>query len=123
MMNEPPLFETHDYVIGGKLVVGKAILEDSFAEMLNHDVDARDKIKTELIHQMAKYILENKLVEFTQMKDPVTFKTRIAVRAYLAPDEQVKILRLANKIAQESEDEYGTMARRKTNEKDQEEGS
>jgi len=99
MMNEPPLFQTYEYIIGGKMVVGKAILEDSFAEMLNHDFDARDRIKTELIHQMAKYILENKLVEFTQMKDPVTFKTRIAVRAYLAPDEQVKILRLANKIA------------------------
>jgi hypothetical protein len=96
-INEPE-FQTYDYVIGGKLVVGRAVMEDEYAELMKTDFDARDRIKTKLIHDMAQYILENNLVEFTQMKDPITYKTQIAVRAYLAPNDQVKILRLANKV-------------------------
>jgi len=97
MINEP-IFTAYDYVIGGKLVVGKAILEDDFAQLMKTDYHARDRIKQKLIQDMAQYILENKLVEFTQLIDPITFKTQIAVRAYLAPDDQVKVLRLANKV-------------------------
>ena len=93
-----PIFTTHDYVIGGKLVVGRAIMEDDFAKMMKTDYDARLQIKQKLIHEMAQFILENNLVEFTQMKDPITYKTHVAVRAYLAPDDQVKILRVANKV-------------------------
>jgi hypothetical protein len=97
MMNDP-VFETHDYVIGGKMVVGRAVMEDEYSELMRTDFDARDRVKQKLIQDMAQYILENNLVEFTQMKDPITFKTQIAVRAYLAPNDQVKILRLANKV-------------------------
>lgn len=97
MMNEP-LFETHDYIIGGKMVVGRTILDESYSQLMNTDQEARDRVKSELIHQMAQYILENQLVEFTQQDDPLTFRKHIAVRAYLAPNDQVKILRLANKI-------------------------
>jgi hypothetical protein len=43
-------------------------------------------------------MIENKLVEFTQSDSMVDGSKRIAIRAYLAPDEQVKILRVANKI-------------------------
>lgn len=93
-----PEFHTYDYVIGGKMVVGRAIMEDEYAELMKTDYDARDRIKTKLIHDMAQYILENNLVEFTQINDPVTYKTHITVRAYLAPNDQVKILRLANKV-------------------------
>lgn len=91
-------FTTHDYIIGGKLVVGKAIMDESFAVLMKTDLEARMELKKKLIHDMATYMLENDLVEFTQMKDPLTFKTAVMVRAYLAPNEQVKILRLANKI-------------------------
>jgi hypothetical protein len=55
-------------------------------------------VKEKLIHEMASYMLENNLVEFTHHDDPMTMRRRIAVRAYLAPNDQVKILRLANKV-------------------------
>lgn len=93
-----PEFHTYDYVIGGKMVVGKAILDESYSQLMNTDQEARDRVKSDLIHQMAQFILENKLVEFTQQDDPLTFRKHIAVRAYLAPNDQVKILRLANKV-------------------------
>jgi hypothetical protein len=91
-------FQTYDYAIGGKMVVGKVNLSDNFREMIeNGDDDAKRQIKSSLIHQMAEFMLENKLVEFTQMQDH-TGNKHIMVRAYLAPDDQVKILRVANKI-------------------------
>lgn len=98
MLSNEPLFETYDYAIGGKMVVGRAILEDTFAEILGRDVDAAKRIKEKLAHDIATFMLENQLFEFTQFKDPIEYKTHVAVRAYIAPNDQVKILRLANKI-------------------------
>lgn len=97
MMNEP-IFTAHDYAIGGKMVIGKVILDDTYSHLMMTDHEARMKVKQDLVHQMAEYILQNNLVEFTQMDDPITFRKQVAIRAYLAPNDQVKILRLANKI-------------------------
>lgn len=91
-------FQTYDYTIGGKLVVGRAVLDESFSQLMNTDHEARMMVKKKLIMDMAEYILENNLVEFTQMNDPLTFRKHITVRAYLAPNDQVKILRTVNKI-------------------------
>lgn len=97
-ITEPVDFQTYDYVIGGKMVVGKAVLQDSFAQLMLSDADARLELKKKLISDMAQFILENNLVEFTQLDDPLSFKKTVMVRAYLAPNDQIKILRLANKI-------------------------
>lgn len=103
MLNDPK-FETYDYAIGGKMVVGRAVMEQSFLELMqNGDHDAKQNIKKSLVSQLAEYMLENNLVEFTHQKgfpNPHTFQeqTVVMVRAYLAPNDQVKILRLANKI-------------------------
>ncbi len=92
-------FETYDYAIGGKMVVGRAEMDESYTMLLQDgDKDAVKYIKEKLIHDMAQFMLENNLVEFTHVDDPMTFRRRIAVRAYLAPNDQVKILRLANKV-------------------------
>jgi len=94
-----PIFQSYDYAIGGKMVVGRAEMDESYTILLqNGDEDAVKHIKEKLIHDMAQYMLENNLVEFTHVDDPMTFRRKIAVRAYLAPNDQVKILRLANKI-------------------------
>lgn len=97
MMNDP-IFTTHDYIIGGKLVVGRAVMEESFATLANTDHEARMHIKKKLVMDMAEYMLENNLVEFTQQDDPMTLRKTVYVRAYIAPNDQVKILRLANKV-------------------------
>ena len=93
------VFQTHEYIIGGKMVVGRAEMDESFTLMLQDgDKDAVKHVKEKLIHDMATYMLENNLVEFTHYDDPLSMRRKIAVRAYLAPNDQVKILRLANKI-------------------------
>ena len=99
MFQSEPKFDTYEYAIGGKMVVGRAIMTDSYKLMIEDgDKEAVDRLKSDLIHQMAQFILENKLVEFTHYDDPITFNRQVAVRAYLAPDSQVKILRTVNKI-------------------------
>lgn len=97
-MYQEPDFKTYDYIIGGKMVVGRASMEHSYAAQMNSDVEFRNEVKKKLIMDMAQFMLENNLVEFTQYDDPLTFGKQIAVRAYLAPNDQVKILRLANKV-------------------------
>ena len=98
-MMSDPIFQTHDYAIGGKLVQGKAIMDESYSELLRSgDAEAKRNIKKTLVIQMAEFMLENNLVEFTQQDDPLTFRKAIMVRAYIAPNDQVKILRLANKV-------------------------
>lgn len=92
-------FETYDYAIGGKMVVGRAEMDESFSMMLQDgDATAVMQVKEKLTRDMIKHILENKLLEFTYYDDPITFRRHLTVRAYLAPNDQVKILRLANKL-------------------------
>lgn len=92
-------FETYEYAIGGKMVKGITEMSESY-RMLMEDNDrlAIESVKIELMQQMARYMIENNLVEFTYQDDPFTLKRKIAVRAYLAPNDQVKILRLSNKV-------------------------
>lgn len=87
-------FEAHDYAIGGKMVVATCHINE--LELLSNKI--KDMVRHELIHQMANYILENKLVEFTQHQDPIHMKTVVRARCYLAPNDQVKILRSVYKV-------------------------
>ena len=99
MISGETVFETHEYIIGGKMVVGRAEMDEAFTMMLQDgDSDAVKHVKEKLIHDMATYMLEHQLVEFTHFDDPLSLRRKIAVRAYLAPNDQVKILRLANKV-------------------------
>jgi uncharacterized membrane protein YhfC len=96
-MYHEPDFQTYDYTIGGKLVVGRAVLAESYQDLMMSDKEARQQVKEKLISDMAQYMLENNLVEFMQQKN-VDMTTTVVVRAYLAPNNEIKILRLANKI-------------------------
>ena len=92
-------FQTYDYAIGGKMVVGRSVVSDDFWSLIqNGQKNAKHKLKLDLAQQMAVFMVENNLIEFTSSDDPATGNKWIAVRAYIAPDDQVKILRVANKI-------------------------
>jgi hypothetical protein len=98
-MMSQPTFQAHDYVIGGKMIVGRAEMDESFRMIVEHGPQqAVMMIKEKLTRDLVTYMLENKLVEFTHHDDPITLRRQLAVRAYLAPSDQVKILRLANKV-------------------------
>lgn len=93
-------FDTYEYPIGGKMVTGTVTITDTYDSLIiNGDKSAVEEIKRDLAHQMAKYMLENKLVEFTHYSDPILGNKTIRIRAYLAHDEDIKILRVYKKLA------------------------
>ena len=86
-------FEQKDYAIGGKMVTGTAVLPDAYVVQAKNDHEFREHVRKTLVSKLAEAILENRLVEINQVKDPLMGNTKLFVRAYLAPDDQVKILR------------------------------
>jgi hypothetical protein len=94
-----PIFETYDYAIGGKMVVGRAEMSDSYRLMMEDgDAAVIMQLKEKLTRDMVTFMMENKLVEFTHRDDPITMHRQLMIRAYLAPSDQVKILRLAKQL-------------------------
>ena len=88
-------FQTNvqEFDIGGKLL--------TVSYRLNHiltqnflDGNYREEVKKEMAEFMARYILENNLAEFTSMDDPLSQTKILNMRCYLAPNDQVKILRV-----------------------------
>jgi hypothetical protein len=94
-----PQFTSWEYAIGGKMVVGRAEMSEDYRRMMEDgDEWAIKSVKEKLVRDLVHHILENRLVEFTHHDDPITFSRKIAVRAYLAPSDQVKILRLSKQL-------------------------
>jgi hypothetical protein len=91
-------FTSYDYAIGGKMVVGTHTMTEMEAVELLDTIGGKAMIKKSLIDQLASHILENKLAEFTMTEDHARATRTFRVRAYLAPNDQVKILRTAYKI-------------------------
>jgi hypothetical protein len=85
-------FETEDYAIGGQMLVVKIELDN--LDTLIDTEDYRQHIRQKLAMQLALAMLDNALVETTAMQDPGTGRRTIAARCYLAPRDQVKILRV-----------------------------
>ena len=99
MITDDATFEVYGYAIGGKMVVGKAEMSEEFKVMMEDgDATAIMQVKEKLTRDMVHFIMENKLVEFTHYDEPTLGKRHIAIRAYLAPSDQVKILRLSKQL-------------------------
>ena len=82
-----------DHAIGGILLQSK--IELSATDEMNFQTpdDYKKAIKQKMAYELARAMLEANLIEFTQVKDPRTFGRTVYARCYLAPDEQVKIIR------------------------------
>jgi len=89
--------DVKEFAIGGKLVALRYEVSDSKMSTIKSDTAYKTFIKKEMMNQLADYLLDNKLVEFTHQYSPSTGTQILAVRCYLAPDTQIKILRTVNK--------------------------
>jgi hypothetical protein len=97
-MNDP-VFSAYEYAIGGKMVVGTVIMDEMEAMKMDDTIGGKAELKENLLYQMVDYILKENLAEFTMVEDPANAMRKYRVRAYLAPNDQVKILRTAQKLA------------------------
>ena len=84
--------EVTDHVIGGKMVTIKSEISDSDLQHMN-DEAWRQTIRSELAHKLATFILQAGLCEITTMQSPHSLSRTVAIRCYLAPNDQLKILR------------------------------
>lgn len=95
MREYPSSVHSYDHEIGGKMIVASMSIAEELALRLT-DQALKDNIKKELAVQLAMYMLENNLLEFTQV-DHIFGAKDIKCRAFLTPNDQVKILRTYSK--------------------------
>jgi hypothetical protein len=93
---DEPIIDYRDYAIGGKMVtVSVTVSEDVMVNQFS-DPKAREFMRHKLCEDLAAAILSKGIVEINQAKNPYDFSTKIVARAYLAPDDQVKLIRTLN---------------------------
>lgn len=89
---DEPMIEYKDYAIGGKMVtVSVRVSEDVMVNQFN-DEQARQYMRQKLCEDLASAMLAKGLVEINQQKN-TDYSTTIVARAYVAPDDMVKLLR------------------------------
>ena len=88
----PAVWEYIEYPIQGQMLVGKMILSDYDSTGLS-DKRYRDHIRHTITKKLAEEIVKHKFAEWTQFKDPLSGATTIMIRAYLAKDKDVHLLR------------------------------
>lgn len=86
-------FNVTDIPIGGKLI--QAHLELSPMERMNFvsDDEYKRAIKRKMASELARFMIEANLIEFTHLPQNHTGNDIIHARCYLAPNGDVKILR------------------------------
>ena len=94
--------ETFDYeeitlAIGGKGI--KVYTSVSTLDMIDmrNDQALINKLKHDMALELANHMMKDKLLEFTEFYDNISQRYKISARCYLAPDDQVKLLRV-NKV-------------------------
>jgi len=87
-------FSSVDVAIGGKLIQAKLELTNMEAMNFKSDDDYKRAIKQKIAADLARVMIESNLIEFTRLPQLTTGTDIIYARCYLAPDSQVKILRM-----------------------------
>jgi len=87
------IFQYKDHAIGGKLVLSKVNIDYSTIAQMNNDINVKNKFKKALVSNLVDYMMNNNLIEMTQKFDPAFNTYEISTRCYLAPNEDIKILR------------------------------
>lgn len=81
--------ESQNIPIEGELLMVRIELpHDQWQQLLGTDV-----IKQQILSKMCEQILQSKLCEFTHMRHAEFDTVQINARVYLAPDDQVRLLR------------------------------
>ena len=81
-----------DTPIGGKLVVAEKTITGLEIEQMNES-NMKTWIKENLAMNLVRSMIDNNFVEFTKMTSSQDYSVRFSARCYLAPSEEVKILR------------------------------
>ena len=86
-------FDTTDIPIGGKLVQAKLEITTMDQMRFHDDEEYKRAIKQKVASELARVMIESNLIEFTRLPQMGSGNDIIYARCYLAPDNQVKLLR------------------------------
>ena len=86
-------FNMQEYAIGGRMITVQLEIDTAEQTMMDNE-QWRINIRHKLANQLALAMLDQNLMETTSFTDPFTNRRTIAARCYLAPHDQVKILRV-----------------------------
>lgn len=92
MFDDEPHWEYIDYPIQGQMLQGRFAIPD-YDSMMMKESDFRNEVKRRVTAEMVDQIMRHKLAEWTQFRDPISGSTVVMVRAYLAKDRDVHVLR------------------------------
>ena len=90
---DPRTVTEEEYAIGGKMITIRHEVSDADAVHMTDEL-WRKHIRDSLARKLGEYILYNNLCETTVMQSPTSFGKTVAIRCYLAPNDQVKLLRV-----------------------------
>lgn len=86
-------FDFTDIPIGGKLIQAKLELTATDQMIFQSDDDFKRAIKQKIASELARAMIESNSIEFTRLPQTGSGNDIIYARCYLAPDNQVKLLR------------------------------
>lgn len=84
-------FEALDHTIQGRMVICRMSIPDY--TLANMDPNFKDNIKMQMATQIATFMLDNKMIDYTQQRDMMGMKTLVNARCFVTPDETVRLLR------------------------------
>jgi hypothetical protein len=80
--------------VKGEMITAQMKVTDLEITQMNIDEDQfKHEMKKKLAHELAEQLLRNKFVEFTKQENLHTGETIFRARAFLTPDDKVRILR------------------------------
>ena len=86
-------FEYEDIAIGGKLIKASMSISEFEYVQFASDEKWKDAMRTKLVSLFVDDILNKRAVEITTQADPISATRKIHGYFYLAPNDQVKLLR------------------------------
>lgn len=93
-----PDIKVQDIAIGGKAVKYQAKLTHEQSATFETDYEFQQLVKNQLIKGLVNYIIDNKLCETTVQRNPIDDSMSFFARMYLAPNDQIKLLRVHNYV-------------------------
>lgn len=81
-----------DTPIGGKLVMAQKVITELEMTQINES-NLKAWIKENLTMNLVRSMIDNNLIEFTKMTSSQDYSVKFSARCYLAPSEEVRILR------------------------------
>ena len=86
-------FDVVEHTIGGKMVAVSFSVDEIEFELNQSDDEWRKKMRESLIENLVSEILNRNMCNITMMKNPINQSVDIRAYMYLAPNDQIKILR------------------------------